>query len=259
MDTNLYNGLNRYDLSSMQETIRKAMESFSASTLNNHDIYKASSLITQSLSGIGNSNSMLKSYDISLIANSVKIIEANLSLFSEKSTFLELFKSLNISSFSEWQKITEANFDNLSAIDDETIRFIEEQEIVLNDEESRILKDMTETLIELFPPLKLFFESIKEKKYHNTVIIFMVMLFFVCLTILPLFNTNDFYKINRDNVRIRETPSKEDKNVIYKLNKNISVIKVDSQNGWVKVRFEMEEGVEKEGWVYGNMLSEIEK
>ena len=65
--------------------------------------------------------------------------------------------------------------------------------------------------------------------------------------------------INRDNVRVRSLPQKEDtKNVITKLNKNTYIEKIGSDNGWIKVRFELDDGIEKEGWIFRTMLTKID-
>jgi hypothetical protein len=216
-------------ISSVSAQIGKTSKLFETyNALQNSNIFKVSDLITKSLENIAlNQNSFLNTYDFSQWSNLAKAIESNFSNFS---------------------------------IDYETIKEIEEQEIVLNDEENQVFKDIIETLLELFPPLKLFFESLEAKKYHNAILISVIVCFDAYITLSPFFQSNDFsYKINRDNVRIRETPSNEnDKNIIYKLGNNISVVKVDSKNGWVKVRFELEDGVQKEGWVYGNMVSKVE-
>ncbi len=213
------------------EKTSKLFETYNA--LQNSNIFKASDLVSKSLESIIlNQNSFLNTHDFSQLSNLAKAIESNFSNFS---------------------------------IDDATIVEIEAQDIIINEDNKKIINQTIECIYEASPEFKRLIESFKENNYYKVVVIviFLILLklagVYVDYYLTQLLSSNDFYKINRNNVRIRETPDiKNDKNIMCKLNKNISVIKIDSENGWVKVRFEQGEGVEKEGWVYSNMLSKVE-
>lgn len=142
--------------------------------------------------------------------------------------------------------------------DEEIIEAFENSETEFTDNE---INKQAEFIYGLIPGSKELMESHKENNHSKSfgiIIRYLFELFLLYMTLIGAYN-NEIYKINRDNVRIRQTPNKDNnKNIICKLNKNISVIKVDSENGWAKIRFEQEDGVQKEGWVYGNMISEAE-
>lgn len=182
-------------------------------------------------------------------------------VFKNQNSFLNTY---DFSQLSNLAKAIESNFSNFS-IDDATMVKIEAQDIIINEDNKKIINQTIECIYEASPEFKTLIESFKENNYYKVVVIviFLILLksadVYADYYLTQLLSSNDFYKINRNNVRIRETPDiKNDKNIMCKLNKNISVIKIDSENGWVKVRFEQEEGVEKEGWVYNNMLSKVE-
>lgn len=148
-----------------------------------------------------------------------------------------------------------------SKIDKEVIEAIENSEIKFTNDDLRIIDKQAEFIYGLMPDSKELIESYRAKnnfKFFGIIIRCLFNFLLLCFTFSSYQYDANAYKINRDNVRIRETPDvKNDKNIMCKLNKNISVIKIDSENGWVKVRFEQSEGVEKEGWVYNNMLSKV--
>jgi hypothetical protein len=63
----------------------------------------------------------------------------------------------------------------------------------------------------------------------------------------------------RENVRVRLSPTTIDNsNIITKLHKNTYIEKLDSKDGWTKVRFELDDGIEKEGWIYRTMLTKMD-
>jgi len=73
-----------------------------------------------------------------------------------------------------------------------------------------------------------------------------------------ILNSDMHYKVNRENVRVRLSPTtKDNSNVIAKLHKNTYIERLDSKDGWTKVRFELEDGIEKGGWIYRTMLTKM--
>ena len=155
------------------------------------------------------------------------------------------------------------DFSSLS-ITEKVEKDFEAQIEFLLPENKKAFDDIMIALIKIFPEIKNIQDAYKSKKYvqlltHGIVYIFVIMLFFnqlysLILTPIPL------YKINRDNVRIRTEPSTDDpSSIIRKLNKNIVVVKIDSQKNWVKIEFENDQGEIVGGWVRNDMLTKIEQ
>lgn len=133
----------------------------------------------------------------------------------------------------------------------------------LGESDKKLLVDFLDVLQENMTGLKPIIDSFKAKNYQKTVIasiVFILVYIPMILTVLAYFSENVNYKVNRDNVRVRTTPSTQDKdNVITTLNRNVCIEKIDSDDkGWIKIRFELSDGRLEEGWIYKTMLSKIE-
>jgi len=130
-------------------------------------------------------------------------------------------------------------------------------------EEKNIIKEILQVITDLSPDIGILIKSFELQNYKK-VTIFIIIWFLY--NILPMYqlhndilNSDTHYKVNRDNVRVRLSPNIENnKNVITKLSKNTYIEKLDSKDGWTKVRFEFSDGIEKEGWVYRTMLTKMD-
>lgn len=123
-----------------------------------------------------------------------------------------------------------------------------------------IVNEFVKAISETQPNIKALIGSISDKKYHKSIFILIINLLIYYNVFLNIYNNfmpkDNHYIINKNNVRIRSTPNNDNnKNIITKLNKNIYVEKLDLQNGWVKVLFELDEGKQQEGWVYRTLLT----
>lgn len=133
----------------------------------------------------------------------------------------------------------------------------------LEESDKKLLSDFLDLLQENMPGLKPIIDSFRAKNYPKTVIatIFFIIVYIpTLLTLLAYFSENTNYRVNRENVRVRTTPSTVEKdNIITILHRNIYVEKIDfDESGWIKIRFEMSDGKIEEGWIYRTMLSKIE-
>ncbi|MDX4028376.1 SH3 domain-containing protein [Aliarcobacter skirrowii] len=179
-----------------------------------------------------------------------KIFQENQQIFEE---FIKINK-FNIPTFE-----IEKYFNNIDEIDYDCISEIITKDLTKEE------KDEVNNLIDLsFKNLTndKFFEklSIIEKK---KIINYLFTLIFVVIPSIifyyELIQNKAIYFVNRDNVKIRETPTSEtDKNIMKELNRNEYVIKIDSKGNWVKVKYNLEDGKEIEGWIYNTKLSKID-
>ncbi len=137
------------------------------------------------------------------------------------------------------------------------------QNSIIFENEKSVYDDIVQILSEMSPDINIFLKSLKAKNYKKLILAiilhFLLYSFYYYQLHNELFNSDKYYKINRNNVRVRLTPSIENsKNIITKLNKNTFIEKTDSKNGWIKVRFELEDGIEKEGWIFRTMLTKMD-
>lgn len=173
----------------------------------------------------------------------------------------QIFKNfININNFTIPTLETDKYFDYIDKIDISDI-----SEIIVEDftkKEKEELDNLIDSFSKSFTDNEFFKKlSIMEK---NEIIKFLFKLIFVVIPGM-LFYYSYFVEdkhilfVNRDNVRIRETPTAEtNKNIIKKLNRNEYVIKIDNKDGWIKVKYNSEDGKELEGWIYKTMLSKID-
>ena len=130
-------------------------------------------------------------------------------------------------------------------------------------EEEDLINETLQVIAEVNPEMKSFINILQLKHYKKATIF--VLVWFIC-NIIPMyhmyneiFNSDIHYKVNRENVRVRLSPTTIDNsNIITKLHKNTYIEKLDSQDGWTKVRFELDDGIEKEGWIYRTMLTKMD-
>jgi hypothetical protein len=129
--------------------------------------------------------------------------------------------------------------------------------------EKNIIDESFQLLCEISPDINILKSSIDSTKYRKFIIAIIFILVFNSFNIYTFYNEllhNDIhYKSNRDNVRVRLTPTNENNtNIITKLSRNTYVEKIGSNKGWVNIRFELSSGIEKDGWIYRTMLTKIE-
>lgn len=129
----------------------------------------------------------------------------------------------------------------------------------LEESDKKLLSDFLDVAVENIPGLKSIRDSLEAKNYTKFVMAILFLLIIYRSDILAFLYENTNYRINRDNVSVRTLPSSNNENVIATLKHNIYVEKIDSNdNGWIKIRFEMEDEKIEEGWIYKTMLSKIE-
>jgi hypothetical protein len=179
---------------------------------------------------------------------------------------------------STFSKLLDTKFENESLLQSRIIEITNQYndkleineyiDILMNDEikdinEKNIIDESFEILCEMSPDINILKSSIDSTKYRKIIITIIFILVFNSLNFYTIYNqlsNNDVhYKANRDNVRIRLTPTnKDNSNIITKLNKNTYVEKIGSNNGWINIKFELSDGIEKDGWIYRTMLTKIE-
>jgi hypothetical protein len=152
-------------------------------------------------------------------------------------------------------------FNNLHISIEESIEKIDN--INIEEENKILIKEQLEIIKKLSPELHIFLEAFDKKKYISLIFILMYILIINSYSIYSfytsLINSDRHYKVNRNNVYIRSTPFKEKNNILIKLNKNTYIEKIESNdNGWIKIQFELEDGVEEEGWIYRTMITKID-
>lgn len=168
--------------------------------------------------------------------------------------------------FEHLQKVNIFNnniFENIDFYDLlKNLEVIELDDENLTENEKEQINQSLEALSKIFPDIGITIESIKNKNYLPA--LFMIILFIYNMTpnikfYSDLFLSKTTYTVNRENVRIRTTPTTKTKdNIIKKLHKNEYVEEIENKNGWVKVTYPLEDGKEIEGWVYRTMLTKID-
>lgn len=183
-----------------------------------------------------------------------KVFQENQQIFEE---FIKINK-FNIPTFE-----IEKYFNNIDEIDYDCISEIITKDLTKEE------KDEVNNLIDLSFKNLTDNEFFKNLPYKNSVkkgIFIICIIYFILSDFIPTVNfyyeliqNKAIYFVNRDNVKIRETPTSEtDKNIMKELNRNEYVIKIDSKGNWVKVKYNLEDGKEIEGWIYNTKLSKID-
>lgn len=158
------------------------------------------------------------------------------------------------------QFIKDIDFDDIQFDSEEFKAIIESQDEKISDSEKIIIKDFLEISAVVFPEINVITKYYENKNYKKSAIAlirFMIIYLFISYQLYTEFIDKDkYYTANRDNVRVRLSPEKNNNtNIITKLSKNTYLEKIDSENGWIKVRFELDDGIEKEGWIFRTMLT----
>ncbi|MDK2065434.1 SH3 domain-containing protein [Aliarcobacter butzleri] len=188
--------------------------------------------------------------------NQLKSIDPKISLASLNS----LISILKIEELNEILK--SLNLSHMTV--EETIQNkLEEQIDSLTQEDKKSLDEAIDSLKYMFPDISYITEKFSNKEYIAIII-------YIILSIPTIYsfyeehfkqmtNYDSYYKINRNNVRVRTEPSTDNNStIIMKLNKNILVEKIDSHKNWLKVEFEDDDGEDKQGWIRRDMLTKIE-
>ncbi len=202
-------------------------------------------------------NSMLKA---STLGNSFTLMQETLKPISTFSKLLDTkFES---------ESLLQSKINEITSQYNDQLEINEYIDLLMNDEvedinEKNIIDESFEILCKISPDMNILKSSIDSIKYRKIIITIIFIIIFNSLNFYTIYNqlsNNDIhYKANRDNVRIRLTPTnKDNSNIITKLNKNTYVEKIGSSNGWVNIKFELSDGIEQDGWIYRTMLTKIE-
>lgn len=195
----------------------------------------------------------------------------NQSSFLEKSinpmkNAVEALKLMNNSPLSKIEELNEIlkSLNLPSMAIEETIQSkVEEQIDSLTKEDKKSLEEIFDSLKYIFPDISYLSEKLSKRQY----IAILIFIIFNIPTIYSFYEehfkqnviSDSYYKINRNNVRVRTEPSTDNtSNIIVKLNKNVFVEKIDSHKNWLKIEFEDDNGEEKQGWIRRDMLTKIE-
>ncbi len=91
-------------------------------------------------------------------------------------------------------------------------------------------------------------------------ILYLTQVYLFILGLMSLFEDKNLnsYVINRNNVLVKSEPSKENSELIIKLNRNHYVEKIDRNKNSIKIEFENENGELLQGWVKNDTLRKIE-
>ena len=165
--------------------------------------------------------------------------------------------------FSNIQFIKDIDLDNIQLDSEEFKDIIESQDGKISDNEKEIINDFLEVSEIAFPEISVITKHYEDRNYKKTAVAlirFMIIYFFISYQVyIEFIDIDKHYKVNRDNVRVRMSPQKDNSNnIITKLSKNTYIERIGSDNGWVKVRFELEDGVEKEGWIFRTMITKMD-
>lgn len=203
--------------------------------------------------------------EMDLVLNPFKNLQSSLVPMKKVLGTLNLFNS-QTSTFQineEIQKILKGLDVSSFNIDESVEKELEEQINSLETEDKKTLNEIFEALKNMFPEIEFISQAFQKKQYVRILTYFFIF-------ILPFIQnyykeykqnilSNSYYKINRDKVRVRSEPSKDDpKTIIVKLNKNVFVEKIGSYKNWIKIEFENDNGEEIEGWVRNDMVTKIE-
>ena len=205
------------------------------------------------------------------LMNSTFLNSLNQSSFLEKSinpmkNAVEALKLMNNSPLSKIEELNEIlrslNIPSI-AIEETIQNKVEEQIDSLTKEDKKSLEEIFDSLKHMFPDISYLSEKLSKKEY----IAILIYILFSIPTIYSFYEehfkqnviSDSYYKINRNDVRVRTEPSTDNtSNIIVKLNKNVFVEKISSHKNWVEVEFEDDKGEEKQGWVRQDMLTKIE-
>lgn len=271
MDNNIFNTINRIMNSPTMQSIQRTHDKIAKMTQPVQDMQKHYSPIIalsqrfhnsipkinpQVFEAVANLHSKIPTIDpilvtsIQKIAERFKQIDPVMLHILQNDSFQALIKNINNMQLDELSK-------------EENNLFQTDIEECLEETDKKLLSEFLDVLQENMPGLKPIIDSFKAKNYPKTVIATILFIIFYAqafLTAWAYFSENNDYRVNRENVRVRTTPSTVAKdNIITTLHLNIYVEKIDSdKSGWIKIRFEMSDGKIEEGWIYRTMLSKIE-
>ena len=259
-------------ISSIQESLKPTINSMMAT----HSIFERSLASSQIIATMASIQESLKPTLASVSAYQ-QMIDTSFQTTGIAATMASIQESLK--SFEFLSPIINLSFDNESILESkiEEIRNQFEDNLNLNEymdvllsnniaessEEKKSIDEVFQLLSEISPDFKILKNSIISTKYKRFFIVIMwlvILNFFNIYSFINQLSNNDVhYKSNCNNLRVRSTPTTEtDNNIITKLNKNVYVEKIGSENKWVQVRFELSDGIEKEGWIYRTKLTKIE-
>lgn len=185
-------------------------------------------------------------------------IDSAIANLMQKGAIQNCFKSLERVSYINKNIFENINFDdllkNLEAVE------LTDENLAKNEKEQ--INEFIEAMSKIFPEINILLESIKNKNHLlSSLIAILIMLYIIPngKFYFDIFFGKTAYTVNRENVRIRTTPTTKTKdNIIKKLHKNEYVEEIENKNGWVKVIYSLEDGEEIEGWVYRTMLTKVD-
>jgi len=227
---------------------------------------------------IGLSKSVSSIFEQNESLNSIMGMSKSVSSMLEQNERFTSMDGFNksVGSTSELSRQIELNTSLISNLNFENTYIKENLEPEITENEKTLLKDFLDSLSESFPEVKSFIQSLETKNYNKLIIASLIFVFF---KILPMYfliqnnfldnqQTNNLqyviekdihYKVNGKNVRVRLTPTTISKqNIIKKLDNNIYVKKIVEKNGWIKVLFELKDGIYKKGWINRKLLTKVD-
>ncbi len=199
-----------------------------------------------------------------IFKNSTTQIEAMAKLMADNSSFASMGITSNL-----FEKISLDKFETISGLILKQISLIENNNILdkdienIKDTDEKIISQIAEVLFHSVPELNTIKNTLSKKQYFKMsiyLIVNLIRLYLYVLALMSLFEDKNLnsYVINRNNVLVKSEPSKENSELIIKLNRNHYVEKIDSNKNSIKIEFENENGELLEGWVKNDTLRKIE-
>jgi hypothetical protein len=193
---------------------------------------------------------------------------------SKVTSGLSSFSKVTLQPMAELGSILDTKFHNDEAFQKKLDEFIKNNnediefhelldELLQEDEETKIVDEAFDVLCEMSPDANILQSSIHSTQCKRAIIILFIIFIFNIPDIYTFYKTvlqtHIHYKVNKNNVRVRTSPDKsQNDNILLKLNKDTYVEKVDEDGAWVKIEFESDNGLQKEGWVYRTLISKID-
>jgi len=268
----------------MNELIKEQEKLFSVSTLSKtfdsilgidtsvkklREEFLSQTSVTNTLDSILKAEELFKEQQKSMSSVDITTLSLSEQYFKEQEELLSSRMAISaFDSIKDMEKLFKPQqpLHSISEIDKilSNFNFIEKEEIT--EDEENIIENTFKDLSIVFPEIGVLINNLKLKKYKKTAIVIIILSLYHIFTFYSLYNdifnnNNDrHYKTNRKSVIVRLNPTKEkNTNIITKLTKNTYIEKISStDNGWIKVRFELEEGIEKEGYIYRTLITKMD-
>lgn len=252
MDNNIFNTINRIMNSPTMQSIQRTHDKIAKMTQPVQDMQKVFETINVNLVN-------------SSIFKTIPQMQNQFKTIFDSPSFKNIHNTLEQNQVIFQNIFTQFDFDALYKKleeDEKNQIYVEQYEQQITEEELKEFNKIILTLGKIFPEFKTFIESIENKEYKSGIVAVVIFIIFRILPLLMVYNNyfeNDAYMVNRENVRLRTSPiSTSNDNIVKKLHRNEYVVKIDEENGWIKVNYDLEDGQQIEGWIYRTLLSKVE-